>query len=130
MVRGFDRNPVKSRRQGGFAVNGAANRLSRPAGDRDDGSGKPSLTALLFHELFEVKDDGKTRAQTLVEALITKAMDGDIRAYQEIFIRIDGDGKSREPETVDTAKYAGVDERTAQKVLEVFDDYREARPGH
>jgi len=130
MVRGFDRNHVKSRRQGGFAVNGAANPLSRPAGDRDDDDGKPSLTALLFHELFEVEVDGKTRAQTLVEALITKATDGDIRAYQEIFIRVDGDAKSREAETVATAEHPQVDALTAQKILEVYDDYREARPGH
>jgi len=133
MVRGVTRDRVKSRRAGEFAVVGAvglvtADRRSRPAGDSDDD--QPSLTALLFHELFEVEVDGKTRAQTLVEALITKATDGDIRAYQEIFIRIDGNAKSREAETVDTAEYPEVDALTAQKILDVFDDYREARPGH
>jgi hypothetical protein len=130
MVRGYDRNPGKSRRQGDFAVNGAANRLSRSASDSDEHCGKPSLTALLVHELFEVEIDGKTRAQTLVEALVTKATDGDIRAFQEVMVRIDGDAKSREAETRETTEYPQVDALTAQRILDVYDDYREPRPGH
>jgi hypothetical protein len=132
MARGVDRDRAKSRRENGFAVNGATDPQWRMAGDSDSNNDndKPSLTAVLFRQLFEVEVDGKTNAQHVVDALIQKALEGDIRAYHEIYLWIDGEAKSREAEPVDTARYPGVDERTAQKILEVFDDYREARPGH
>jgi hypothetical protein len=133
MVRGVARDRVKARRQGGFAVVGAAglvaaDRRSRVAGDSDE----LSLTVLLRRHLFEVKTDGTTRAQQLVEAWFDKALEGDYRARQELVIRIDGEAKSREEEAAETVampEYPEVDELTAQKILDVFNDHRDTLPG-
>jgi hypothetical protein len=130
MVSGVDRDRVQSRRVGGFAVGGAAgvvaaDRRSRPAGDGD--SEQLSLTGLLRRHLFEVQTDGTTRAQQFVEAWIDKAVEGDYRARQEVVIRIDGEAKSGE-ETVAAPAFPELDELTAQKILDVFNDSYDALP--
>jgi hypothetical protein len=85
------------------------------------------LTAELRHQLFEVEIDGKTGAQTVIEALICQAKEGDFKSIQEILIRIDGDVK-RHAEKADLPKRLAVSECHAQKLADAFYDDRSDLP--
>jgi hypothetical protein len=63
-------------------------------GDKSGGrpEGVLSLTGLLKHKLAERAEDGRAKAEEIVETLIDKAAEGDPRHIKEIFDRIDGRG--------------------------------------
>mgnify|MGYP006933310055 FL=1 len=53
--------------------------------------GRPGLTALLVRYLdLHGGDSGKTWRHLLVEALLRQAIDGNLRALQEIWLRLEG----------------------------------------
>jgi len=108
---------------------GRANQqLTKP--DADDG-GADSLTAALKDYLFAAAGEGnKTPAQAIVEELGKQAMEGNLKAIQEIRAWIDGAAKSR-AEVATGQSATGehpVNEHTAQKILDIIDDDRDGCP--
>lgn len=76
-----------------------------------------SLTDLLRTRLSQAIDSttGKTWAQHLIDIWLGEALDGNLRAIQEIADRIDGAGTTSRPSSVDLP---AIDESTASRILE------------
>jgi hypothetical protein len=97
------------------------------AGDGD----ADSLTAALKDYLFAAESDSnKTPAQAIVEVLGQQAKDGTLKAIQEIRAWIDGEVKSRAEVATGQAGTGQclVNERMAQKILDIIDDPRDGCP--
>jgi hypothetical protein len=79
-----------------------------------------NLTALLRRQLAQV-DSGTNRtwAQRLIEVWILEALEGNMRAFQEILERIDGNSSSRPP---DLPGPPLLEESTACQILEALCD--------
>lgn len=62
-------------------------------GQSGNPKGRPKdaiLTKEIRSQLNDVRDDGKTNAQAIVESMIERAVKGDVRAADLIFNRIEG----------------------------------------
>jgi hypothetical protein len=98
--------------------------------DAGDGNAD-SLTAALKDYLFAAGSESKkTPAQEIIEVLGQQAKEGNLKAIQEIRAWIDGEAKSR-PEVATGQTATGqcpVNERVAQKILEIIDDDRYGCP--
>ena len=97
------------------------------AGDGD----ADSLTAALKDYLFAAGEDSKkTPAQEIVEVLGQQAKEGNLKAIQEIRAWIDGEAKSRAEAATGQAAtgQCPINERMAQKILDIIDDPRDGCP--
>jgi hypothetical protein len=97
------------------------------AGDGD----ADSLTAALKDYLFAVGSESKkTPAQEIVDVLGQQAKEGNLKAIQEIRAWIDGEAKTRAEVATGQAGtgQCPVNERMAQKILDIIDDPRDGCP--
>ena len=98
--------------------------------DSETERGERGLTALLHHRLADRFDGKLTFAQALTQKLINSALDGNPRFLEEIFARIDGEAKSREPAARSVKAPVDIDQITAQRILDALHDDRDHRAGH
>jgi hypothetical protein len=91
--------------------------------------GQQGLRTLLLRRLAHRVSGGKeTFAQLVVQKLISDALQGNLRALQEIFALIDGQGAARESGGGNTPASPAIDERIACRILEATHDDRDDPP--
>jgi hypothetical protein len=91
--------------------------------------GQQGLRALLLRRLAHTVSGGtQTFAQHVVQRLISDALQGNLRALQEIFALIDGQGAARESGVVNAQPLPPIDERVACRILEATHDDRDDPP--
>ena len=86
--------------------------LGGPEGDVD-----LNLAALLRRLLIVADDEGKTWAQWLLEGLVVDALEGNLRAVEQVLDRAE---KRRPAEDPAGAALPPIDDRTVTKILEVL----------
>jgi hypothetical protein len=85
--------------------------------------GEQGLRALLLRRLAHTVSGGKeTFAQLVVQRLINDALQGNVRALQDIFALIDGQGAVRGSGGGNTQPSPAIDERIASRILEATHD--------
>jgi hypothetical protein len=86
-------------------------------------TGQQGLRALLLRRLAHTVSGGKeTFAQLVVQRLINDALQGNVRALQDIFALIDGQGAVRGSGGGNTQSSPAIDERIASRILEATHD--------
>jgi hypothetical protein len=91
--------------------------------------GQQGLRALLLRRLAHSVSGGKeTFAQLVVQKLINDALQGNLRAIQEIFALIDGQGAARGSGGGTTQPLLAIDERIACRILDATLDDRDDPP--
>jgi len=91
--------------------------------------GQRGLRSLLLRRLAHTVSVGKeTFAQHIVQKLISEALAGNLRAIQEIFALVDGQGAARTSSGENTQPLGAIDERVACRILEATHDDRDDPP--
>jgi hypothetical protein len=91
--------------------------------DPETDRGEYGLTPLLVHRLgHTIENTDVTFAQELVDFLIERALDGHFPSLEEILIRIDGDAKTALRGARSANAAVEMDQDTAKKLLDVYNN--------